>query len=180
MAFDKLYAFEVGKIIPEFKNHAEETVFDIDDSGGKLLVFFNNPTQNEIAQFQKNINFEIRSVEIQDVIMMTVKFGSLNWMDAPYTPHLSLGLTKAIEPKAGEGLTLFIMLIDVSTGAIKSLRVIGLSNEFTRNLLQSMRRVKEKEFLPDIYNINRERIFKMYKTTQIVKMSDNQFRLNSL
>ena len=86
-----MYAFWKGQIIDNFINYPEGVRFDIDDSGAILLVFFNNPTEYEIEQFK--YNFEIRFTHLYNVIMITTKIGNLNWMNAPYTPHLSKNLT---------------------------------------------------------------------------------------
>lgn len=49
-----MVCFEVGKVIEKFKNHYEEVVFDVDDCGAQLLVFYKSPTQKEIEQFESS------------------------------------------------------------------------------------------------------------------------------
>lgn len=85
--------YKIGQIVQNFKNHFEGVQFDIADDGAIMLVFFQGPTAEEMEQFKSGKIFEIWFVELYDVIIITVKIGNLNWMDAPYTPHLSKNLT---------------------------------------------------------------------------------------
>ena len=83
-----MYKYEVGQIIPAFMGHAENVYFNMDNGGATMFVFFQSPTMKEIEQFKSGKEFQIRFVELYDVIMLMAKIGDLDWMDAPYTPHL--------------------------------------------------------------------------------------------
>ena len=170
--------YKVGQIVNDFKIYQEMVNFDIADDGAIMQVFFNHPTQNEVDQFDSGKNFEVRFTELHGVIMLTVKIGNLNWMDAPYHPHLSKNLTKFVLPTEGMGLRLTLMLIDSSTGEIKHMRLIGLSEKFTRKLFgiameQKMQAFDHAEYLKTI-----DKIYSMYPTTQIVKMSKDYCKIN--
>lgn len=171
--------YEVGQIVENFKYHQECVQFDLADDGAIMLVFFKSPTQSEIEQFKSGKNFEIRFTEIYDVIMITAKIGNLNWMDAPYSPHLSKRLTKIELPNDGEGLGLTLILVDAATGEIKHIRFLGLSERFTKRLFGTVMEQKTSEFSIDKYNNAINRIYSTYPTTQIVKMSKDYCRLNS-
>ena len=110
-----MYAYAVGEIIDRFINHSESTLFDIDDSGATMLAFMKHPTPVEIEQFKVGTNIEIRFTELHNVIMITAKIGSLNWMDAPYSPHLSRNLTMFQIPNKNLGLKLTLILVDAAT-----------------------------------------------------------------
>lgn len=170
--------YEVGQIIDIFKNHKEGIYFDLDDSGATLLVFFQNPTPNETEQFKSGKSFEIRFTELYNVIMITVKIGSLNWVDAPYTPHLSKNLTKFQIPGENQGLGLTLILIDAITGEIKHIRLIRLSERFTKELFGVVMEHKIREFDKTQYKNSLNRIFSAYKTSQIVKMSKSYCKIN--
>lgn len=169
--------YEVGQIIPSFKNHAECIQFDITNNGITMLVFFNNPTENEIKQFMTEKNFEIRFVELSNVIVVTAKIGSLNWVDAPYNSNLSINLTEFILPNEGEGVVLTLMLIDSSIGKIKIIRTMSLSNNFTKELFKAAIKQRQKEFNILEYNRNINAIYSKYTTNQIVNMSDCYCRI---
>lgn len=173
-----MYKYEVGQVIDNFKHHAEWTQFDLADDGATMIVFFNRPTNNEIEQFKAGKSFEIRFVELKDVIMITAKIGNLNWMDAPYTPHLSKHLTKFQFPNENQGLGLTLMLVDAVTGEIKHIKFLGLSERFTKKLYGTVMELKVKEFDKNSYIAVLNSIFTSYDTKQIVKMSTDYCKMN--
>lgn len=170
--------YKVGKIIDNFKTYQEIVKFDIADDGAIMQVFFKKPTQNEIYQFNAGKNFELRFTEIYGVIIFTVKIGNLNWMDAPYSPHLSNNLTKFEFPSKGMGLNLTLMLIDSSTGEIKHMRLLGLSENFTRKLFGVIMDQRMKKFNYSRYLQTINKIYSTYSTTQIVKISRDYCKIN--
>ena len=143
--------YEVGQVIEKFANHKEGVYFDIDNSGATMLVFFQDPTREEIDQFSSGKNFEIRFTEIYKVIMITAKIGNLNWMDAPYTPHLSKNLTKFELPNEGQGLGMLLVLVDAVKGEIKYMKIMGLSERFTKRLFGT---VMEKKWMTASMSMN--------------------------
>lgn len=170
--------YKIGQIVDSFVGHQEGVYFDIADDGATMLVFFHNPAKEEIEQFESGVNFEIRFTELNDVIMLTVKIGSLNWMDAPYTPHLSKHLTSFYLPDKDQGLGLTLILIDASTGEIKHIRLIGLSVKFTKELLKITAEHISKTFDMAVYNNSLNKIFSTYDTKQIVKMSSSYCKVH--
>lgn len=173
-----MYRYEIGQVIEKFVGRDEGTVFDISDTGATLTVFFQNPIDKEIEQFKSGSSFEMRFAELYGVIMITVKIGNLNWMDAPYSPHLSKELTKFELPAEGQGLGLTLFLVDTATGEIKHMRLIGLSERFTKRLFGAVMEQKMKEFSKADYANSINRIFSAYKTSQIVKMSKDYCKIN--
>lgn len=174
-----MYKYEVGQTVDAFKHHAENVQFDIADDGAVLLVFFSNPTTEEIEQFKSGKNFEIRFTELYGVIMITAKIGNLNWLDAPYTPHLSKDLTKFQLPNENQGLGLTLLLIDAVTGEIKHIRLLGLSERFTKKLFGAVMEHKIKQFDKIEYDSSINRIFTTYQTNQIVKLSKDYCKINN-
>ena len=163
-------SYSVGQVIEKFKYHAEGTNFIIDDDGANLIVFFNNPTQEEIDQFKSSEAFEIRFTELYGVIMITAKIGNLSWIDAPYTVHLSKNLTKITMPQQGQGLGLLLFLVDTHTGEIKSMRLLGLAERFTKNLFKAIMEQKSKPFSLEEYTFVLNKIYAAYTTKQLVKL----------
>lgn len=162
----------VGQVVEQFKNHREGIYFDINDRGAELRVFFNNPTQVEVEQFKSGNGFEIRFVELYGVIMFAIKIGNLNWMDAPYTPHLSINLTNLDVLNEKQDLLMTLILVDAVTGEIKYLRLLGLPEKFSRKLFAVMKRQKEKDFDIVEYAKTIERIYSDYSIEHIAIMCD--------
>lgn len=164
--------FVVGEKVDDFVGHEEGTMIEISDAGAVLKVFFNEPTQNEIKQFQSGEPFEIRVTELYDVIMFTFKFGCLNWMDAPYNPHLSKDLNGLELLEEGQGLALTIVLVDTKTGIIKNMRLVSLSTYFTKSLFKYILDSKSKPFDLNQYDETIDRINASYSTERLIKLSN--------
>ena len=172
-----MVSYSVGQVVEGFIGREECPKFDMDDSGATLYVFFQNPDQKEIEQFKAGTNFEIRITELQNIIFITTKIGSLNWMDAPYSTHLSPNLTSFHLPNEGQGLGLTIMLIDACNGEIKAIRFLGLSEKFTMKLLGAMVEDELRPFNEIEYRNNIQKVFAKYNTNQIVKMSTDYCKI---
>ena len=170
--------YEVGQIIEKFKNYQEGMRFELADDGAVLQVFMENPNKNEIEQFGAGNRFEMRFIEIYNVIMITTKIGNLNWMDATYSPHLSKELNKFQLPNENQGLGLTLVLIDALTGEIKNLRLLGLSEHFTKNLFGVIMEQKIKLFNIEEYRMGVNRIYANYSTNKLVKLSKDYCKIN--
>lgn len=169
MEFSKL---EVGCLLKEGVTHYKEGIkFDITDSGALVRVAFPYPTEKEIEQFESDKDFKVGYYKEKNVIVMLFKFGDLNWMDAPYSVHLSRNLTKLDDVTTNEGLALTIVFVDASTGIVKNLRLIGLPNGLTKELFADIKKQKELSF--DGFDENLGNIYRKYSTKQLVNVSRN-------
>lgn len=172
-----MYQYKIGQVIPEFLNHDEMLQFDLADDGAFMLVFFKNPTEDEIEQFQSNQPFEIRLTKMKNIIFLMSKIGNLEWMDAPYNPHLSQNLTKYTLPSEGYGLGLMLILIDAVTGCVKSLRLLELSEKFTKSLYQEVINESVKDFDYKEYLKSINEIYMEYQTKDLKKLSNSYCKI---
>lgn len=166
-----MHSYKIGDTIPNYIGKNDQVFFDMDDSGASLVVCYSNPSLDEVSQFESSRPFEIRFTTLYNIIMITAKIGSLNWIDAPYTPHLSKNLTTLQFPGEGQGLGLILYLIDSSTGAIKHMRLLGLSERFSQGLIGEILDAKMQEFDRPTYNTALQGIYFAYSTKRIVQMS---------
>ena len=102
---------EVGKVMPKFIGQPDGTVFDISDAGGLILVKMRNPREEEIKNHTVG-DVQIRAALMGPVIMMTAKFGSEEWCDMPYTPHLSRNLSYLPTVHDGEGMGITVVVVN--------------------------------------------------------------------
>ena len=168
--------YQVGKVSADLIGK-EKIVFDITDGGGILYVLFSSPTENEIRQFKEDI--EIRYVKVGSVFMMLFKFGSLNWVDAPYSPHLSK-MSGIAEPADGEGIALQIIFGDADTGMVHGLRLIGLSTEFSRKLAADISADLGHPFDKKMYGLDLAAVFNTYPTSKLVSMAETSCRIRRI
>lgn len=136
-----------------------------------MIVQFSDPEINEVEQFKEGKPFEIKFTTLYGIMMITVKIGNLNWMDAPYSPNLSKGTVKYQMPQDGQGLALTIYFADANTGELKSLRLVGLSTRFTQELFKEAMMQKMAPFNIAEYQNNLNKVFQRYSTKDIVKFS---------
>lgn len=171
-------SIEVGQVLNKMIGKSEGAFVDIDDAGMQIFVNFSRPMPDEIEQFKQGKDFEIKFVTLQNIIMFTFKIGNLNWMDAPYTSHLSFNLTRELPQfKEGEGLSAMLILTDAATAKVVSLRMMGLSTRFSNSLVQEVNAQKSKIFSVDEYNRNLSQIYAKYNTKDLVKMSSDRCKI---
>ena len=169
--------YEVGKRYNEFKG-GDGPKFAIDDAGASLIVQFSDPEPEEIEQFREGKPFEIKFTTLYGVIMISVKIGNLNWMDAPYSPNLSKGNTKYQMPQDGQGLALSIFFADSVTGELKHFRIVGLSTRFTQEIVKEVMSQKMAPFNIEEYYRNVDKIYQRYHTKDIVKLSNIRCKIH--
>lgn len=165
-----LFNYEVGQKYPGATPSDDGCIIEMDASGLLLIVKFANPTANEIKQISADNPFEIRFVALNEVIFFTVKFGDLAWMDMPYSPHLSKVNWTPVEDKIS-GYALTVVLIDARSGIIKAIRLIGLGNQFSKNLFIEVNNLSEKQFNISKYSANLSSIMNRYSIKQIADLS---------
>lgn len=167
-----LTKIEVGKVLNTQLPDKDQCVMNMDSSGLSLLINFDNPTTNEIEQMKAEQPFEIRFVALNDIIYFTIKFGTLQWIDAPYSPHLS-NLGAAWEEITDDrlGYSLTIILTDARTRIVKNIRFVGLGNTFSKKLYESVKFVSSQTF--DIINYDKalRAITYKYTSAQLANMA---------
>lgn len=171
------FHYEVGKPIKEFIGQSDGILFDISDTGAMVFVLFNKPTKLELANFREDMPFEVTSCVFNDVIYMCFRFGCMDWMDAPYSAHLSTKLTSFQIPEDGYGLPLNVCVVDTSDGTVKSLRVIGLGTEFSQNLITTVMENKMTPYNPANYQRSIDKTYDLYSSADISRMSENRYKI---
>lgn len=151
------------------KNYTEGVKFSVSDGGGELIVFFQGPTAREIEQFKIG-KIKFGYYTYKNVIMLLVKIGELEWMDAPYSFHLSKNLTKLHNIEDGQGLGTVIMLVDALGGEVKTLKFVGAPTRLTRGLFDAIEKQSKMPF--DDYRENVNYIYKTYNTKELVKRAN--------
>jgi hypothetical protein len=168
--------FEVGKLFEEGKTqYSEGTRFDFRQDGAVLILFFDRPTSQEIEQI-KTGRFEIGFFEKDEIIFMLSRLGSMNYIDAPYSVHLSKPFSFD-ELREGMGFGLNIFLVDASNGILKALRYIGLSTDFSCRLQKAIVGQKTMKFDRRAYDMKLQHIYANYSTNDLVGRAEAWCRI---
>ena len=169
--------YEVGKRYSEAAGHSEGVLFDITDGGIILPLYFDRPSGHEIAEMEASKPVRMGFIAKDNVIIMLLKFGSLDWMDAPYTPHLSKNLTHLPDKVLpGEGLAVHFMLFDTSTGELKQQRMFSLRDQLSNDLVNEIHKIFGKPFDLQAYNEDIAEAYR-YSTDELVKQSKIIYRV---
>lgn len=168
---------QIGQVYQPVAGRPEGVIFDIDDAGAKLIYHLSRPTAQELASVKAGQKFEIRFVELDGLLWILSKCGTMSWTDAPYDPHLSLTLTEipALEPDKGLALTL--MMTDADTAEIRHLRMIGLGHKFSAALLDRAAALRAQPFSLEAYQASLRGTMARYTTKQLVDLAGDYFKL---
>lgn len=101
--------------------------------------------------------------------MILVRFGEEQWMDAPYSVHLSKNLTQLQDVLEGQGFALNVYLINAATGVLEGMRLVGLNTRFSKMLKEDI--LKQKDLTYDGFDIKLNDIYKKYSTKALVSMA---------
>lgn len=163
--------YKVGEKYDKAKGHQESAYFDISDTGGEMIFYFNRPTTDEINQFKSGVTMQVKLASFSESIILLTKFGDLNWMDMPYNPNLSTNLTHLHYPADGQGLAVNVMLFDTSNGELVASRLISFSDNFTRKLFIECEKLVNEDFEKDEYYRFCQQLFNKYSTKDLLNFS---------
>lgn len=109
------------------------------DGGFLLKCIFNRPTTKEKDAFKNGVP-QFGIAVVNDVIFFLSRFGTLNWMDAPFNVHLYPDSLAAMleEPRSTQGYELRVKLIDGATGTLVHQRLIGLDHDLSMCLFDAI------------------------------------------
>ena len=165
-----LTKYEVGKYIEDIPKRYDEGIkFDLTDLGINIPIFFDTPTINEVKEFEEG-KIKLGYYTYKNVILVLIKIGNLEWMDMPYSVHLSKYLTtiKDFEEGNGLGLTTTLYLINARNGILEALRVTGANNRLSVNLIKDIKKQKEMTFKEEEFDNNLNYIYKTYTTKELI------------
>ncbi len=159
--------YQVGSKYGELVGE-EGIKIDVTDSGIIMNVKFFNPSSKEIKNISKD-KIKLELVKRNGILFFVIKFGNMQWMDAPYTPHLSKNLSHIKEISQNQGFLLNIILADSRNGEIKSMRAIGISNSKSVMLKEFIEDELKKEFDIRLYDLNLRKVYSRYSTQDLLK-----------
>ena len=166
-------AYVVGERYDEMRGR-EGVVVHVADDGINIIIGFNNPTTEELSSVKSNSPFELRLYDYKGVIFFLMKFGSMNWMDAPYNVHLSRNLTELMTPGEDGGYAIHIMFFDSRTGELKSNRLVSMSNAQSHLLYKLIQEQKDRPFSKIEHDMTIANIYGRMTTKQMLNGAYSQ------
>ena len=155
----------------------DEVYFNLDDGGISVVIYLSNVSEHELAQINSGASFEMKLVQLRGIIFGLFKFGSLNWMDAPYNVHLSRNLTELEIPGEGCGFSMNVRLYDTATGMLVCNRLLSLSTEMSLKLIDMIAEQRKKPFDRREYDNMVKSVYAAYSTKKLVKMASCSYKL---
>ena len=174
-----MISYEVGGIINDYIGMPDCHAIALDDSGLFIAEVMDAPTAAEIAAVRNCEKAEFRFCVIDNLLIFTFKLGAEPWQDTIYSPALSGGLILPEIPNgSGSGLALTLLQVDSRTGKITAIRVIGLGERFSRELLTAVAQIADKspKSMEDYMRRTRA-IQARYSSKELAERSMNYFRI---
>lgn len=148
---------------------------NFDEFGATLFIFQAHPTPRCLQEFEKK--FEMRFTEFYGKIILTFRFGTLDWFYIPYTPYYDIYPDgKLYFPDCSFGINLFIFLIESTSMKLLKIRTWDLPIRFSKRFQSAVRFQALRPY-------NREKHFKIikalysnYSAEEIAFMSKLQHR----
>lgn len=162
--------YQVGQRIPEWANRIDGCIMEYDDMSGLTLYYFlNSPNETEAASFLCDRPFQITFTPITDVGFFCFRIGQLPWSDCVFSPN-AYSRRPALEPIAPrKGYALTVLLIDSSSGEIKSIRLIGLGSDFSIKFREWCLEVLDKEVSNEHYAAVTQSVFQRYNSAELAQ-----------
>lgn len=137
--------------------------FNLTDAGAVLMIAMRNLSAAEKKAFKTGVQ-QFKFAVANDIIFFLCRFGTLNWMDAPYYKHLSRPF-QIERPGEGMGIAMHAMLVEATTGVLVAQKLIGLPHDMSVKLLDA---VDAQPEIPD-YNTRLSMTFQCYTTSDLLE-----------
>lgn len=154
------------------KQHPEGTTYHINHGIHELALFHRNPTAAEKSQFN-NAPAQMALWNNPPVLWIAVKFGALDWIDAPYTVHLTHPEARAMpELKSPEErYPLTMLYVNADGGNIEAIRVATMSPAMSRDIRRIAEEQKSEKHDPERYDQSVKLTMEKYEPQQIARLA---------
>ncbi len=160
-------SFSVGQVIPDQIGAPDRNLFDFANDGTILFMTLNNPTPGEIRQIRSGEK-HFRITCFPGMLWLTFKFGTLDWAEAPFSPHLC---TQADLPRNLNYASndIHIVLVDSTDGVVKYYERLKFNEALTAALKTGVMLLLAEEFSREEYDMVVKTVQTKYSAEQIAK-----------
>ena len=154
------------------KQHPEGTTYHINCGIHGLALFHRNPTPAEKNEFN-NAPAQMALWNNSPVLWIAVKFGSLDWIDAPYTVHLTHPDARTMpELKSPEErYPLTMLYVNADGGDIEAVRVATMSPAMSRDIRRISQEQEAEKYDPENYERSLRTTMEQYEPRQIARLA---------
>ena len=159
----------------------EGVYFETRESGAELIMAFDRPSKSEIKDTKLGkiqMGYYVRG----PVIFIVCKIGSMPWMDAPYSIRLydkydmDLSWIDDIVPSDDHvGFAITIQLIDIRTGILYAIRLIGASHKFSVGLRNEIRKQQTQKFSEENHDKIIKEVYSSLTSEDLARRAENMF-----
>ena len=176
----KIYYFdsnmrEVGKIYSEHIGAPDDINCHITDAGLHIRIHMSNPTENELLQLSSKADIQFKLLKTRGIIFILVKFGSLQWMDAPYNVNLARNLSRLPSFEDGTGFFTSIEVYDTSSGKLCLQRNVSLPVEMSKQLVSYMEEQLKEPFSMYKMAVQLHKMYETYSTKELLKFASRPY-----
>lgn len=168
---------EIGALIVGEKapfNISQEIAFTMQGGAPILVINWHNITPSELKSL-KGTDHKFAFLYRDGIMFLLAKFGTIEWMDVPYSVHLDRGeVNLDLDIPDGQGLALQLIVINADNNKILALKLIGLKTNFSRKFIDMIIAQAKEPF--DALKYNQKLIFwrDKYTTKQMVDYADER------
>ena len=163
--------FQKGETFPLPPVAEEGVTFSVEQYTMLLIYRFRHPSEEERRAFREGkVSFGIAS--LRNTLFVLSRFGTLAWMDTPYSTHLSSTVKSFPDLRPGQGYAIDAFLVDCADNKLLAHRLIHLdthSSEKLRSLV--MEEQARTDFDQEKYHQAVEEVYRSYSPRDLVKLA---------
>jgi|SRR6266545_5764288 len=169
-----LHEFEVGKPFwPGQKTWPENGAqYELRDAQHVLTLIAQHPTSEQIESVSAGEARFAFGVERGVIFFYSTFAPACGWSDAPFSIHLVEGPGRTLPDSdipVGKGALLTVFLVDSSSGVLKAIRQVALTNGFTRELHLAILEQAKAPFDPREHFAKCRKIQSSYTVKELVR-----------
>lgn len=161
--------FKVGQSILKFVGISEGPRLLTNGTNLLLIDARIQPSESEISAFHSGNSFRYALCEAAGAYFFLYSAGSFAWNDVPIL------LTKETP---ADGSMLMVVLVDCTTGTVRAIRMLGLSQEFAiswQHVISTItaRGLSQRDLLASV-----DRAYALFSTNEMVAMADRIYEVH--
>lgn len=153
-------------------------ILNYDQAGPTLVIAMTGMTAKEAKNIRQG-KMEFALFEKEDILFLLVRIpGTMDWSDAPF--HIGLyrdGRQVPVEIPDGAGWGLTVIGVDARNGMIKAIRLIGLGTDFSRKMIEIIKKQEGIRVSQVDYHNRVNRLYREYDCERMARQAVATYRV---